>query len=337
MSIISTSTLPDYGFYPCAKRALGLDRSMRQSLADSLDYIAQQACGWAAFDANILKAMIARMNQGERYPPSTFGLYTQLVFAVTDGDSDRAARLFGELVRESPVTDGWELLSLSDDRIRQHAERYRQLMDSDPNATFQMLAPPPAVVSDFRRRFDDGYKLLARATPELTAEFDALVSQIVLVIGNSESDYQFDGGSAYMLWGGLFLNASSHQHPVAVAEVLAHESAHILLFGFASAESMTRNPDSELYNSPLRVDPRPMEGIFHATYVSARMHWTMSRLLDSGMLDSTGEQVAAQAIKADGANFLAGYQVLADKGQLTDTGHAVISAAQAYMEQQGYP
>ena len=310
---------------------------MRRSLADSLEYIAQQAGGWATFDANSLKAMIARMNQGERYPPSTFGLYTQLVFAVADGDSDRAAGLFGELVRESPVTDGWELLSLSDDKIRRHADRYRQLMDSDPNAIFQMLAPSPAEVTDFRQRFDEGYNLLARAAGELTAEFDVLVSRIVVVVGDSESEYQFDGGSAYMLWGGLFLNAASHQHPVAVAEVLAHESAHILLFGFASAEAMTRNPDSELYNSPLRVDPRPMEGIFHATYVSARMHWTMSRLLDSGMLDSTGEQMAAQAIKADGANFRAGYQVIADKGQLTATGHAVISAAKAYMERQGCP
>lgn len=325
--------MPDHGFYPCEQRALGLDRTMRQSLADSLEYIARQTEGWATFDADDFQALIDRMNRGERYPPSTFGLYTELVFAITDGDSESATSLFGELLEESPCTAGWEMLSLSDDKIGRHAERYCQLMDSDPGASFQMLAAPAALVSDFRRRFDTGYGLLSQAVPELAAEFDALVSQIVLVIGDSSSDYQFDGGSAYMLWGALFLNASSHQHPVAVAEVLAHESAHILLFGFASAEPMTLNPDSELYSSPLRVDPRPMEGIFHATYVSARMCWTMSRLLDSGMLDHAGKQLAEQALKVDRANFLAGYQVVAEEGQLTDTGDSVMSAAKAYMDQ----
>src|SRR5690606_11375550 len=120
-------------------------------------------------------------------------------------------------------------------------------------------------------RFASSHRLLSVAIPELAAEFDALVSQVIMVEGNPVAKYQFDGGSSYMLWGGLFLNATSHQNDVALIEVMAHESAHILLFGYASDEALVNNDDDTLYHSPLRVDPRPMDGIFHATYVSARM------------------------------------------------------------------
>ena len=115
-------------------------------------------------------------------------------------------------------------------------------------------------------------------------------------------------------------------------EVIAHESAHSLLFGFCTDEPLVENRGDELYTSPLRPDPRPMDGIYHATFVSARMHLAMSRLAESGMLDQESRDAAIRAAASDAANFEAGYAVVRDHGRLTRTGRALMDSARAYMD-----
>lgn len=325
----------EVSFIPNGSRARALDRRMRRSLADSLDYIGTEVSGVIPFDQQALAHLVYSLRQGARYPPSTFGLYAELVPALTDGHTTTAEQLLTELLAERPQTVNSQLLSLDDPLIALQVPRYQRLMDSDPVTRFTMQAPSAAVTTTFRHRFQRAHHLLRTTIPELAAEFDALVSQVILVAGDHTADYQFDGGSCYMLWGGLFLNAESHPNDVALAEVMAHESAHLLLFGYACNEALVNNDDATLYTSPLRDDPRPMDGIYHATYVSARMHWAMSQLLDSGLLDEPARHFAETARQSDLENFIAGHEIVARHGDLTATGSAVMAAAAAYIDTVG--
>jgi len=325
----------DVSFLPNGNRARALDRRMRCSLADSLDYIGTEISGVFSFDQKALTHLVNSLCQGARYPPSTFGLYAELVPALTDGHTTTAEQLLAELLAERPQTATSQLLSLDDPLIALQVPRYLRLMDSDPVTRFTMKPPPAPAADAFKRRFHRARDLLRAAIPELAAEFDALVSQVILVAGDHTAEYQFDGGSCYMLWGGLFLNAESHPNDVALAEVLAHESAHLLLFGYACNEALVNNDDATLYTSPLRDDPRPMDGIYHATYVSARMHWAMSQLLDSGLLDEPARHFAETARQSDLENFIAGHEIVARHGDLTATGSAVMAAAAAYIDTVG--
>lgn len=308
---------------------------MRSSLADSLDYIGGEIDGLIAFDQSALAQLIRSLRQGVRYAPSTFGIYAELVPALVSGDNTGAERLLAELLAERPLPAGRRLLSLDDPVIASQAPRYLRLMDSDPDTRFDIRPPPVSVATAFRQRFHSACELLRGAIPELAAEFDNLVNQVIMVIGAHDAEYQFDGGSSYMLWGGLFLNAESHTSAVALIEVMAHESAHLLLFGHACDEALVSNDDTTLYTSPLRDDPRPMDGIYHAAYVSARMHWAMSRLLDSGTLDEPSRHFAETARQSDLERFLAGHAIVERHGDLTATGKAVMAAAVAYIDSVG--
>ncbi|MBI1181869.1 MAG: HEXXH motif domain-containing protein [Alphaproteobacteria bacterium] len=320
-----------FSFLPSAAQARAIDARMRGSLAASLEHIRDQACGLVAFDAAALDRLIARMKAGGRYPASTFALYAEIVLALCEGENHLAESLFSALVAERPLADRWRLLALDDPRLAAHVERLKGFMEGDVTAPFEMRPPPPDVASSFDRRFHASYRLMATAIPDLAAEFDALVSDVVMVVGDPAAKYQFDGGSCYMLWGGLFLNATSHERDIALVEVMAHESAHMFLYGCACEEALVENDDSALYRSPLRVDLRPMDGIYHATFVSARMHWAMSRLMESGLLDSDGVAFADAARAADRENFWAGHGVVVADGQLTRTGATVMQAAADYM------
>jgi HEXXH motif-containing protein len=129
----------------------------------------------------------------------------------------------------------------------------------------------------------------------------------------------------------MLLNGRGQNNVLDTAQALAHESGHNLLFGFCSSGPLVDNPDEELFSSPLRKDPRPMDGVFHATYVIARMHQTVSRLLDAGVLDEREREAAIADLAAHQRNFDAGDRVVRDGARLTPLGAEVIDAARAYM------
>ena len=106
---------------------------------------------------------------------------------------------------------------------------------------------------------------------------------IPLSVRKLEKLLQFDGASTFYLWGAVFVRVAG-KSPVELAEALAHETGHLLLFGLTIGRPLVENSYDERYASPLREDPRPMEGLVHAAYVLARMHYTRASLLKSGAL-----------------------------------------------------
>jgi HEXXH motif-containing protein len=134
-----------------------------------------------------------------------------------------------------------------------------------------------------------------------------------------------------MLWGALFINPSRPKTDIELVETLAHESAHSLLFGFAIDDALVENADDERFRSPLRDDPRPMDGIFHAAFVSARMHYAMSRLAASGLLSTEEAEAAGVARERDRDAFYDGLATVEANGLLTARGAALMADAKAYM------
>jgi hypothetical protein len=74
-----------------------------------------------------------------------------------------------------------------------------------------------------------------------------------------------------------------------------------------------------------------MDGVFHATYVVARMHQTLSRLLDSGILDEAQTEAAKTDLALHRKNFEIGDEVVRSGGRLTEVGTQAIEAARGYM------
>ncbi|MEX1015681.1 MAG: HEXXH motif-containing putative peptide modification protein [Phycisphaeraceae bacterium] len=320
------------GFQPDADRARQLDRRMHAELGRSLRYLGQQCRAAGAFDVAGLERVAASLEQGDRYAPSIFAHYYRLVPLLAEGRLDDAERCVQRLAQAQPVGAAQVVQPLRDRRQCEKSALYHALMTEDPSTPIDLLPPTATKAEAFAERYQRGMALMAQAMPELAGEVRAIVREVICVVGDPAAKVQFDGGSHFQLWGALFLNADHHPTDYAIVEVVAHESAHSLLFGFCTDEPLVLNSDDELYASPLRHDPRPMDGIYHATFVSARMHWAMSRLLDAGQLDS-GTRAAAEAARdADRRNFDAGHTVIAEHARLTDTGRALMDAARDYMD-----
>jgi len=322
-------------FAPDAEQAKALDAAMHRELCASLAYLVEASRGHIRFGEAGLDQLLGALGNGKRVSPITFALYYELVEALTSGQVDVAERIFDRLAGMRPVAEPLRVLALGGDQLGRDSDRIVQML-KEPGALSPSLLPAREPEAErFRPLLREALDLLERALPSLSAEFSALVRQIILVRSDPSSQYQLDGGSHYQLWGALFLNVDVHHDLIGMVEVLAHESAHSLLFGLCLDLPLTDNDPAELYHSPLRADARPMDGIFHASFVSARMHWAMSQILADPHLTPAQYARAREAAACDAKNFWDGHAVMERYAILTLRGKEVMASALDYMRGRG--
>ena len=114
---------------------------------------------------------------------------------------------------------------------------------------------------------------------------------------------------------------------------LVHEAAHQLLFGLAVDEPLVLNSINERYGSPLRTDPRPMDGIFHATFVCARMYYAYERLMQKtdSAFSQADREIVAQRLRDYRRKFFDGLETVRRFGRTAVKGDRILTAAADYM------
>ena len=316
------------GFEPSGERGRRLDLAMRSRLAQSLGYIFERIgpdLGVQQDDADrAVEAIRAR-----RQSPQLFGAYYDLVLAVERDEIDEARGFAREILErlDTPLPQGW-VASLSS-RAASDEDRYQRLLLPEE---IPALEPKPEDFAAASERIAQAMNLLDRGFPEMADEIRELLFEVVVAAGPTEpGTMTFDGSSSYMLWGAIMLNAVGQTSVLDTAQALAHESGHNLLFGQCVNGSLVENDDAEEFTHPLRQDPRPMDGVFHAAYVIARMHQTVERLMESGVLDEEQMEAARKELTMHRKNFEDADSVIRAGGRLTPLGAQAIEAARAHL------
>jgi len=195
-------------------------------------------------------------------------------------------------------------------------------------------------------QFGESRKKLVKAidaleilVPEFWAEFRAITNQVVLARPSGQQKLTFGGASSFALWGSIALNVDSHEQWWLFIPSVVHEYSHSVLYGMARNEVLVTNDPEALYYSPLRGQLRPMDGIFHAAFVSAREAISAKQAKATLKNGKCTEQLLAiehycdDVRKASSAAFWDCLAVLEEKGQLSDLGHRIIRDTKAAMLQ----
>lgn len=317
-----------FAFAPSAARGVALDGAMHGQLASSLAHVAEVCASVAPDITGQLIRPRALLAAGNALPSRAFGLYFHLASSLFDGSEVAARWAAAQLDAIEPRTPGlrmqrWGSAESAD------VETVLALRMGDDASQFAPISE--ATAQRFAALVTEGLALLQAATPELHGEITGLLSEMLFAQAPAGAAMEFDGASHYQFWGLLLLNPSHHHTPLGIAEVLAHEAGHSLLFGLTIDEPLVRNDDDELFVSPLRPDPRPMDGIYHATFVSARMAWAMEALADSGLLTPVEQQHARSEAAKDRENFSKGWHTVMQHGRLSATGTQIIENAHRWV------
>jgi len=320
-----------HAFAPSAERVFFLDWRMRSRLAASLRYILAQGDGVLTIPQERFQKFLTDL-EARPVSPLAFSFYNDAVLAIEEDDIKNASQLLTELTTLPSRADGLEIIDLADPKQDAVAARYARFLNDDPSVSFDIFPPSKPIAEKCRAQIRDAFALLDAGDPDLAGEIRALLREIILAAGTKDPKAMtFDGASSFMLWGAIILNADRGDGPIGMAQMLAHESAHNLLFGFSADEALVENGPDELFSSPLRKDPRPMDGIYHATFVTARMYRVVQQLLDSGVLDAAAKEKAQKDLADNARLFQHGIETVQKFAKLSPLGASVMRGAAEYM------
>jgi HEXXH motif-containing protein len=311
--------MEDFSFAPDPARASALDWGVHRALGDRLALTCARARERVSFDEPALDALVGRLRRGLRHPPSAFAVYEDLLQALADDDLEAVEARFAELAAVPPAGAGARVVAL--DRV-DRPERY---------ARPGLKTPSREAADAFAVRYQRGMGLMRAFAPELAGEVDGVVHEVVVVVEDEAGPDRMNSGAHARLWGRLFLGADRHPTDFAMVEAIALESARNLLSGFCTDGPLVENGRDERFASPPDPDPRPMEEIYLGTFVSARAHWMIARLLASS-LDAETRLAAKDSLGRRRRDFEAGFRTVAEHGRLTRPGRELMRRARAYMD-----
>lgn len=305
---------------------------MRFGLARSLVYLHEFTLEELSVPKASLDAGI-KMIKEHLLLPDCFAAYYELVHAVNSQDFTRAQTLFEEVLDTKNASEELEFFAFNDPETDPRSRRYKSMVDTDPDLPFAIRPISVKTFEQASKLLDESLDLIEECAPELYDEITEILRVICLGVGPEEKGaYTFDGASAFELWGAIVLNANEARDVVDLVQTLAHESCHVMLFGYCIDGTLVHNPDDELHASPLRADPRPIDGIFHATFILARMHYAAKKLAESGLLDASLQTKAEDEIARRKASFYDGLGTLKKHARYSKEGEALMLAAEAYMD-----
>jgi HEXXH motif-containing protein len=305
---------------------------MRESLAQSLAHIhAVAATQIGSVDKDVAEVLSeVRLH---RVRPGLFGRYYSLVLAVHGRRYEDGAKLFREIVKLARERPTLITAPFTDDALGADKELFARLLSPSPEAQIHLAPPTSDQWLDFEKNVEAALRLIEQADVALANEIRALVVQIVGAASSPQNDGRsFGGMSSGMLWGAIFLNVARYGTPLDMVEALIHEAAHHLLFGLSLDEPLVENSIEQRYGSPLRTDPRPMDGVFHATFICARIHYGYGRLRQlSNEFSETNQGLIDQRLHDHRQKFTDGLATVKRFGLMTPTGERLLAAASDYM------
>jgi HEXXH motif-containing protein len=167
---------------------------------------------------------------------------------------------------------------------------------------------------------------------------ETLITTVILAKGtavNPAQAVEFESVTALRAFSGVLFNAHSEASRLQSAVSLVHEAAHMALFAYSPKEGVVTNSPTERYVSPLRTDPRPLEGIFHQSFVLARMMYGLGLLRESTDASAEESDFASNFINCSVPRFNDAVETLNRHARLTPQGAKALEASKHFVNSLG--
>ncbi len=312
-----------------------LEEMMKQSLA----YLVAEAAPLPDAIAGACTVQLGRLHSAS-VDPVLFGLTAALRDAALADDLDELDRLRAvfatwDLAPSHPPQAGinpYVTVLGEENYDSARIALLTGLYADDVGLTTRLIAPPADAVSTERPLIRRASDIIAEAAPHWFDEFNQLVSEVVLAVNDqSVEGRNFAGGSTFDLFGTILVNPTYRSGVAHYLMTLIHESSHQRLFCHHLDDEVVLNAPEERFTSPLRRQLRPMEGVFHAMWVSARMAAFGTELLACPtihfLLDAEERSALEGEVQSARLAFSDAHDVVKTHGMLTPLGQRLVDDA----------
>jgi HEXXH motif-containing protein len=309
---------------PDPKTARALRHTLNATLVKDLRKFCGVAAGALPQAARSAQLAVEQIDPERRLAPFLFGLHQDLRAALVAQDRAAVLSLLDQLVLL--VQSGEHHCGARTLRSREQTAVDRVVagvVAVSYGAEGESYAPLLSVAEEQRTQVLDraqaGADLLAQADPDLSGEADELLSDLVVARGGPE------GITSLKFFGCAQIRVPDLESGAAAqlyfTENIVHETSHLTMYAMMNIDPMMANAELGRYTSPLRRDPRPLYGIYHATFVLARLTRLYSRLAAADHAPSAPALRDEQRKK-----FYDGYNTLAANADFTPAGRQVMES-----------
>lgn len=322
-------------FSPSATSGRALRLNLNTAFAASFEHILEACAPHVEFDSDAAAELIRRMRAGSRETPFLYALHFELLDAIESDDLVLVERHVAAILDLAPAANDMVTVSLDPETFPWDAPTVARYFADEEDSFFHYVGPASDLVAPRTRQLALARDIVRRGAPGVAGETDELVSTLILGAARQhdgeEPDDPFQGASALRAFGALMLDARENDSVVDAVSSLLHEEAHQVLFALDPMDGVVTNSDDERYSSPLRLDPRPLEGIHHATFVLARIVYGMRALQQAGVFEGEDARFAAETITEAEPLFFDGLATTRRHADMTLAGAAAMDAAERYM------
>jgi HEXXH motif-containing protein len=324
-------------FLPDADNARAIDANVRSRLCGSFSWLSESFDD-LDFRAGETEDWLAR--------PVDFGFYYDLASAkyhdaaATDTETarDTVARLIRSVRSNRSAERTVAIRNLSPSEYdEREIDCLVRWFDIEPENRMALLPLSEEELRDATQGLKKALSFIEKNAPDFWGELEAVTTEFIFAKPGPGARFKFGGASAFTLWGAVALNGVTHPNWWDYVVRIVHEYSHSLLFGIAAEEELVRNDPKERYMSPLRGTPRPIDGIYHACYVSARQFLLkdilLARLAQSENEPDRDTMIAefSETRRKSEESYKDCMTVLEEHADLTDLGKQVLDDTAAYM------
>lgn len=328
-------------FEPSATHAKGMRGAMDEALwASARDMLAEAGCS----------PVEEPSGPGVSDPTSflDFAAYFELDACLREGklaSSERMATVIAHLhtrlctgVPLEPVAAPPRISNFTSDWYTAvQLDQMSRWWDAEPANRMALTAASESEFGRTGNAIDIAMAYLAKAAPEILGELQIVIRDIVLAKPDGSNLMNYSGATSFGLWGAITVNAETQREWIQLYRQLVHELGHNQLFAIARDVPLVKADPSIRRPSPIRADPRPLDGIFHAAFVSAREALALEALLAwherGGKLPGDDAEIIADTLELSVLAFWQCLDTLRAEKELgpTEFGEAILADCEAYM------
>lgn len=318
-------------FYPNTQFIADIRGKVRIKLLESLKHLIFDVFG-PRFSPPITSQELNDLISGGEFPNAAiFALHGVLLKAALSENTSDVPAIFAILKdienRNTAQPDRFCVQPLSGDVLHpDDIYLLKYAFADDLGLTTTLVAPTSEVTMQGALLVTEALDTLARTAPDWMEELLLLTNQIYFAVADTGAQQRFGGASVFDAFGAVLINPLGLKDLSATLMAIVHESSHQQIFVYHLDDPIVMNDASAGFTSPLRKEPRPMEGIFHAMWVSARMAVAAQAVLKSTDRPTWSEELREYQTRAVRA-FRDCELTVAEHAELTNFGESLFANA----------
>lgn len=313
----------DYNHTPSIKQAIELNKSNNDKIIESLNYILY-VCEDILDSITINKFNYFIKKTKEKKYTSGFLFYIiKKIGEKIELNSVEEVKYYINLITEIDVNLNKKIITHNEKELNKHILRLYSEINDDVYK-FRHIEINDDDVSLSKEMLEKSLTFISKIDNELFKEINEIVREFYIFSTDSTDENEIMySGSDFNKLGTVFLNKDIFLKDLYFSiDKIIHESAHQILLSIMITDEIVMNSDEERYYSPLRSEPRTMNGIYHAAFVVYRILIFFNKLYNKNINDLLAKEYLLNNINI----FNECYSVIAKSAKLSQLGKKIITS-----------